>query len=129
MNIIKNKFFLKKRKNSIQLEIIKVKHGDISSNGYLFNKIAYISDCSFISNESLKRLMNLRLLIIDCLKFKKHKTHLNFKECLSYIKILNPKKTILTNLSGDIDYSFFKKKLLKISKDIIPGYDGLEVVI
>jgi phosphoribosyl 1,2-cyclic phosphate phosphodiesterase len=129
MNIIKDKFFLKKRKNSIQLEIIKVKHGDICSNGFLFNKIAYISDCSFISNESLKRLMNLRLLIIDCLKFKKHKTHLNFKECLSYIKILNPKKTILTNLSSDIDYSFFKKKLLKISKDIIPGYDGLEVVI
>ncbi len=45
----------------------------------LFNKIAYISDCSSISeDESLKRLMNLKLLIIDCLKFKRHETHLNF---------------------------------------------------
>mgnify|MGYP000253183549 CR=1 FL=1 len=79
MNVIKNNFFLNKNKNSIQLETIKVRHGDINSNGYLFNKIAYISDCSSIPNESLKRLMNLKLLIIDCLKFKRHATHLNFK--------------------------------------------------
>ena len=129
MNIIKNNLHLKKNKNSIQLEAIKVRHGDINSNGYLFNKIAYISDCSSISNEALKKLMNLKLLIIDCLKFKSHETHLNFKKCLSYIKILNPKQTILTNLHSDIDYSSFKKKLFKISKNIIPGYDGLKVAV
>jgi phosphoribosyl 1,2-cyclic phosphate phosphodiesterase len=129
MNIIKNHFFLKKKNNSIKFETIKVKHGDIDCNGYLFNQIAYISDCSSISNECLKRLMNLKLLIIDCLKFKRHATHLNFKTCLSYIKMLNPKKTILTNLHSDIDYSSLKKKLSKISKNIIPGYDGLRVVI
>jgi len=129
MNIIKNNFFLKKNISSIQLETIRVRHGDINSNGYLFNKIAYISDCSSISSKSLKRLMNLKLLIIDCLKFKRHKTHLNFKKCLSYIKILNPKKAILTNLHSDFDYSFLRKKLLKISKNIVPGYDGLKVVI
>ena len=73
--------------------------------------------------------MNLKLLIIDCLKFKSHATHLNFKECLNYIKYLKPKNTILTNLHSDIDYSTFQKKLLEISKKIIPGYDGLEVII
>jgi phosphoribosyl 1,2-cyclic phosphate phosphodiesterase len=129
MNIIKNNFFLKKKTSSIQLETIRVRHGDINSNGYLFNKIAYISDCSSISSKSLKRLMNLKLLIIDCLKFKSHETHLNFKECLSYIKILKPKKTILTNLHSDIDYLFLRKKLFKISKNIVPGYDGLRVII
>jgi phosphoribosyl 1,2-cyclic phosphate phosphodiesterase len=129
MNIINNNFFLKKNKKSIQFETVKVRHGDINSNGYLFNKIAYISDCSSISKKSLKKLMNLKLLIIDCLKFKSHATHLNFKKCLFYIKILKPKKTILTNLHSDIEYSSFKKKLIKISKNIIPGYDGLKVTI
>jgi len=129
MNIINNNFDLKKNKNLIKFKVIKVKHGDINCNGYLFNKIAYISDCSFIYKKNLKQLLNLKLLIIDCLKFKSHKTHLNFKRCLSYIKILNPKKTILTNLHSDIDYSLFKKKLSKISKNIIPSYDGLRVAI
>ena len=69
------------------------------------------------------------MLIIDCLKFKSHATHLNFKKCLNYIKILKPKNTILTNLHSDIDYSLLKKKLLKISENVIPGYDGLKIVI
>jgi phosphoribosyl 1,2-cyclic phosphate phosphodiesterase len=43
--------------------------------------------------------------------------------------MLNPKKTILTNLHSDIDYSSFEKKLSKISINIIPGYDGLRIVI
>ena len=129
MNIINNDFTIVKNKNLIKFEVIKVKHGDINCNGYLFNKVAYISDCSLIPKKSLIQLVNLKLLIIDCLKFKSHKTHLNFKKCLYYIKILRPNKTILTNLHSDIDYSFFKKKLLKISKNIVPGYDGLKVII
>jgi phosphoribosyl 1,2-cyclic phosphate phosphodiesterase len=71
----------------------------------------------------------LKLLIIDCLKYKSHATHLNFKKCLNYIKILSPKNTILTNLHSDIDYSSLKKKLLKISENVIPGHDGLKIVI
>jgi len=129
MNVFKNNFFLKKNKKKIQLDAIKVRHGDINSNGYLFNKIAYISDCSIISNKSLEKLMNLELLIIDCLKFKNHATHLSFKKCLSYINKLNPKKTVLTNMHSDIDYSYAKMKLAKISKNIIPGYDGLKIIV
>ena len=128
-NIIKNKFLLKKNKNSIEFEAIKVRHGDINSNGYIFNKIGYISDCSEISKKTLKKLLNLKLLIIDCLKYKPHPTHLSFNKCLFYINLLKPKKTILTNLHSDIDYNFLKKKLLFFSKEITPAYDGLKFVI
>jgi phosphoribosyl 1,2-cyclic phosphate phosphodiesterase len=129
MNIIRNFFVLKKNSDTIKFEVIKVKHGDIHSNGYLFNQIGYISDCSSISKKSLNKLKNLKLLIIDCLKYKSHATHLNFKKCLHYIKILSPKNTILTNLHSDIDYSSLKKKLLKVSENVIPGHDGLKIVI
>ena len=95
----------------------------------MFNQIAYLSDCSSISKKSLDKLKNLKLLIIDCLKFQSHATHLNFKQCLNYIKILKPKNTILTNLHSDIDYSLLKKKLLKMSENVIPGHDGLRIVI
>ena len=129
MNIIKNFFVLKRNADSIKFEAIKVKHGDIYSNGYLFNQIGYISDCSSISKKSLNKLKNLKLLIIDCLKYKSHATHLNLKECLNYIKILSPKNTILTNLNSDIDYLSLKKKLLKMSENVIPGHDGLKIII
>jgi len=113
----------------MNFEVIKVIHGDICANGYLFNKIVYISDCSAIPKKSLKKILNPKLLIIDCLKFKKHKTHLNFKKTLFYISKINPKKAILTNLHSDIDYSFIKNKLRKISNNIMPAYDGLSIKI
>ena len=127
--IIKSKIIIKKSKNSITFDPVKVSHGDISANGYLFNGIVYISDCSSISSENLKKISNPNLLIIDCLKFKKHATHLNFKKSLYYINKIKPKKTILTNLHSDIDYSNFKKKLEMTSKKIIPAFDGLRIKI
>jgi phosphoribosyl 1,2-cyclic phosphate phosphodiesterase len=127
--IVKNKIFIKKKKNSITFTRIKVCHGDINASGYLFNKIAYISDCSFIPFEEHEKLCSLDLFIIDCLKYKNHKTHLNFKEMLYYVKKFKPKKTILTNLHSDIDYSKIKKKLNKIKLNIIPAYDNLSIKI
>jgi len=35
----------------------------------------------------------------------------------------------LTNLHSDIDYLNIKKKLNKISKNILPAYDGLKQTI
>lgn len=127
MNIIKNKFFISKNKNKIFFEPIVVAHGDTKAYGYIFKKIAYISDCSFISKNELKKLYNLNILIIDCLKFKKHKTHLNYYEVIKYIKILKPKKTILTNLHSDIDYKKLKNKLAKLTNNIVPAYDGMKI--
>ncbi len=129
INIIKNKFFIKKKENKILFEPIMVSHGDTKAYGYLFKKIAYISDCSHISEDELKKLYNLNILIIDCLKFKKHKTHLNYYEVIKYIKILNPKKTILTNLHSDIDYIKLKNKLSKLTNNIVPAYDGMNIKI
>ena len=127
--IIKKKFFLRKNRNYIAFEPIIVKHGNINANGYLFNKICYISDCSSINKQHLKKLMNLELLIIDCLKFKSHATHLNYKKCINYINIIKPKKTILTNLHSDMDYLKLKKKLKYKYSNIIPAYDNFKIKI
>jgi phosphoribosyl 1,2-cyclic phosphate phosphodiesterase len=129
MNIIKKKFFINKNRNKILFEPIIVAHGDTKAYGYIFKKIAYISDCSFISKKELTKLHNLNILIIDCLKFKKHKTHLNYYEAIKLIKVLNPKKAILTNLHSDIDYGCLKSKLLKEKINTMPAYDGMKILI
>ena len=71
-----------------------------------------------------KELQNLKYLIIDCLKFKKHPSHFNLKESLFVHHSLKPKKTILTNLHYDLDYNSLLKKL---PPNVIPAYDGLSL--
>ena len=130
-NIIKNKISFKKKNKKFTIEPIEVLHGNLKAFGYKFSNIAYLSDCSFIPNKSLKKLFNLNLLIIDCLKFKKHKCHLNFNEALNYIKIIKPKKTILTNMSKELDYFKLKQKLLTKkyrNYNISVGYDGRKIL-
>ena len=121
-NIVKKKFQISNKGQTIKIEPFEVIHGMIKATGYLFEKIAYISDCSEISNKAKKKLMNLDFLIIDCLRKDKHPSHFNYSDAINFIKSVRPKKAILTNLHVDLDYFDLKKKL---PSNIIPAYDGL----
>ena len=125
-NKIKKSFKLSKGRNSILFKTFEVDHGPITSTAYLFNKTAYISDCSGINDKVLHNLKNLNYLIIDCLKFNSHFGHFNIYDTLNIIDILKPKKAILTNLHTDLDYNFLKKNL---PSNIMPAYDGMRIKI
>ncbi len=120
--IVKKKFKILNKKSHIEIEPFEVSHGMIKATGYLFEKIAYISDCNEISKKVAKKLINLDFLIIDCLRKNKHPSHFNYDDAINFAKFINPKKTILTNLHVDLDYFELKKKL---PKNIVPAFDGL----
>jgi len=121
-HIFKNNFNIKKDKNNLKIKAIELQHGKIKANGFIFNKIAYLSDCNKIPNKSFKYLKNLNYLIIDCLRRDPHPTHFHLDETIKIARILKAKKTILTNLHVDLDYAILKKEL---PNNIIPAYDGL----
>ena len=121
-NIIKDSFFLEKKNISLKIDSFEVQHGQIKSTAYIFNKIAYLSDCSDIPDKYAYKLFNLDYLIIDCLRKKKHPGHFNYSTAIYLAKKFKAKKTILTNLHGDLDYNNLIKKL---PSNIIPAFDGL----
>lgn len=123
-NNIKSRFFLGKGREKVFFKTIKVLHGKIDVLGYIFEKTAYISDCNDMSIVKLNDLRNLKFLILDCLKYKKHPSHFNLNDALYIHHNLKPKKTILTNLHHDLDYNDLLKVL---PKNVIPAYDGLSI--
>ena len=123
-HVINNKFNIRKGKKKLLINSFEVQHGLIKATGFVFKKIAYISDCNEIPNKSLKKLFNLEYLIIDCLKIDKHPSHFNYEQAIDLVKKIKPKKTILTNLHTDLDYFDLKKKL---PKNILPAFDGLSI--
>ncbi len=125
LNILKKKHIFNKKNQKILIEAIPVQHGKIKSTCYIINKkIAYASDISSFFKKDYKKLVKLDYLIVDCLWYKKHFAHFNLDQVLELVKILTPKKTILTNMQSDLDYDELKKKLPKI---IVPGYDGMTI--
>ncbi len=125
-NLIKKRLKIKKGNNLITFDTFKVEHGQITSTAYIFNKTAYLSDCSNIKTSDFNKLKNLNYLIIDCLKFKRHPGHFNLETSLKISHHLKPKKTILTNLHTELDYNFLKKNL---PKNIVPAFDGMKLKI
>jgi phosphoribosyl 1,2-cyclic phosphate phosphodiesterase len=121
-HVINNNFLLKKGSEKMKIISFEVQHGLINATAYVINKIAYLSDCSYVPKESKKYLKNLDFLIVDCLRFKYHPGHFNLDSALSLSKELKPKKTILTNLHVDLDYDVLRKQL---PKHIVPAYDGM----
>jgi len=125
MNSIKKNFYFKDGTKKIHIRSLKVKHGNVNCICYIINKkLAYISDVSYIDKRDFKFLKNLRYLIIDCLWYREHPSHLNLDKSLKLINTLLPKKAILTNLHSDLDYNELKNKL---KKNVIPAYDGMRI--
>ena len=125
INSIKKDFYFKDGKNKIHIRSLKVKHGNVNCICYIINKkLAYISDVSHIDKKDFKILKNLKYLIIDCLWYREHPSHLNLDKSLRLINTLLPKKAILTNLHSDLDYNKLKSKL---KKNVVPAYDGMRI--
>ena len=123
LNKTKNIMKIKDKQKTIKINSFPVPHGKVKSICYIFDqKLAYISDVSNIEKKYFKYFKNLKYLVIDCLWYRYHPSHLNLEKVLELTKILKPKKTILTNLHSDLDY---KELLKRLPKKIIPAYDGL----
>ena len=125
LNSINQKLSIKDGKKNRNVIPIKVKHGKVNSICYIIDKkLAYISDVSKINEKDYKYFQNLNYLIIDCLWYRYHPSHLNLESSLELIRKFKPKKSILTNLHLDLDYQKLKRKL---PKNVVPAYDGLSV--
>ena len=125
INSINQKLSIKDGRKNRNIIPIKVKHGKVNSICYIIDKkLAYISDVSKINEKDYKYFKNLNYLIIDCLWYRYHPSHLNLESSLELINKLKPKKSILTNLHLDLDYQKLKRRL---PKNVVPAYDGLSV--
>ena len=123
LNLINKNLTFSNKNKKIHIKCVPVTHGSIKSLSFIINNnCAYAPDVNKIHNMHLKNFKNLKYFIVDCFRIKKHPTHYNLNEVLNLIKIIKPKKTILTNLHTDLDYNYLLKIL---PNNVIPAHDGL----
>ena len=123
LNLINKNLTFSDKNKKIYIKCVPVTHGSIKSLSFIINNnCAYAPDVNKIHYMDLKHFKNLKYFIVDCLRIKKHPAHYNLNEVLNLIKIIKPKKTILTNLHTDLDYNYLLKIL---PNNVIPAHDGL----
>lgn len=95
---------------------------NMDSLGFRINNFAYSTDVKSFPVESEQYLKGLDLWVVDCLKQEKSATHSNIEQTLSWIKRYQPKHSVLTHLSYQLDYDVLKTNL---PPHIEPAYDGM----
>ena len=110
----------------INVEAIKQIHGKGFSLGYRFDNIAYSTDVNNMPDESMKKLKNLDLWIVDCVRYEPHYSHSHFDQTMSWINKLKPKKAILTHMGHWLDYNELNSQC---PQNVEPGIDGMVITV
>jgi phosphoribosyl 1,2-cyclic phosphate phosphodiesterase len=109
-----------------ELEItpLEVIHGRLPVMAYRFNDFAYLTDLSDIPKETIDSLRNLDVLVLDCLRFREHPTHLWVDRALEFIEEIKPQRTFFTHMAHDIKHARDSERL---PANVEFAYDGLVV--
>ena len=99
-------------------------HGDGHSLGFRIGDFAYCTDVSHFPDESLPKLEGLETLVIDCLQYRLHPSHLSLQQAMEWIDRLKPKRAILTHMHIPLDYDTVRRET---PDRIEPAYDGMVI--
>jgi phosphoribosyl 1,2-cyclic phosphate phosphodiesterase len=94
--------------------------------GFRFGDIAYCTDTNEIPPESMAKLQNLDVLIIDALRHSPHATHNSLNQAIEISRILKPRRTLLTHTSHELEYHATNAAL---PPDIEMAYDGMQLLL
>ncbi len=108
----------------LQITPLQVIHGRLPVIAYRFNDFAYATDLNEIPPETLTALQDLDVMVLDCLRFKEHPTHLWLERALDYLDKLKPRRAYLTHIAHDVKHARDSKLL---PRGVEFAYDGLVV--
>jgi phosphoribosyl 1,2-cyclic phosphate phosphodiesterase len=102
-----------------------------------FVEAAYITDCNFISGESMDQLKNISCLIIGAPRVTPHETHFSFGEALAMVKKIDSpplRQVFFTHLTDDYLHTeiceygeTWRKENNCPQITVLPAFDGLEI--
>lgn len=111
--------------HGVLVTALRVMHGNLPIVGYKFGeRAAFITDVSFIPDETMQQLQNLDLLFLDATRIEPHPTHFHLDKAIETAQALAPKQTYFVHLAHDYDHDEVNKTL---PKGIQLAYDGLQV--
>ena len=103
--------------------LLPVMHANMEVYGFRVGDFAYITDVNFIPEDTFKKLVGVKILVISALRKKQHPSHFNLNEVLKVIERVNPEASYLTHLSHCIGKH--EDLVSELPDGVFVGFDGL----
>ena len=105
---------------------LEVNHGNIDALGFRVDDIAYLPDVFEIPEHTWEKLMNLKLWVVDALRYEPHPSHSHLERTLEWIERAKPERSIITNMHVDLDFETLYEEL---PINVEPAFDMLSVTL
>lgn len=106
---------------------IRVMHKDLPILGYRIGDLAYITDANYISPEEMLKLSDVKVLVINALRERKHFSHYCLSEALEVVAQVAPEQAYLTHISHEMGLHADVQRHLP--EGVFLAYDNLTVDI
>lgn len=106
---------------------VRVMHYNLPIVGFRIGRLAYITDCMTMPDESKEQLRDLDVLVINALRHTQHISHQTLSDALQLIEQLSPRRAYLIHMSHDMGLHSEVSKLLPPNVQL--AYDGMEIEI
>lgn len=112
-----------------KIEPLEILHGNLPIIGYLVDgKFAYITDASFISDQTFEKIKGVEVLVLNALRKKEiHHSHFTLEQALEISDKLKTKKAYFTHIS--LTLGFHDDVQEELPENRFLAYDGLEIEI
>ena len=109
----------------IKVTPILVKHAKMDVTAFRINNFTYITDASFISEESLQKIIGTEYLVVNALRLEPHPSHFTLSQALDLIKKICPKHAYITHVGHG--FGFYDEMQKNLPENVTLSYDGLKI--
>ena len=87
-----------------QILPLLVMHGRLPITGYKIGELAYLTDVKTLPQKTIDSVKGVHTLVLDCLRLKKHSTHINLEEALALIEQIQPQNTYFIHMNHELSH-------------------------
>ncbi len=109
----------------IEIIPVRVRHMDLEIYGFRVGNFAYITDASYVPDESKEKLIGVKYLVINALRKQKHISHFNLPEAIDFIREISPTRAFITHISHQM--GLYEEVTSELPAGIMLAYDGLSL--
>jgi len=106
---------------------IEVNHGNLQVFGYRIKDFVYLTDVKTIDIAEIKKLIGVKVLVVNALREEPHQTHFSLHDALDFIDLVQPERAYLTHISHLM--GFHEEVQQRLPKNVFLAYDNLKITL
>ena len=113
--------------NDLEVIPIEAYHNRLPILGFRMHDFAYLTDVKRMEKSEIKKLKNLKVLVVNALRLEPHYSHFNLDEALDFAAKVGAERTYFTHISHLLGFHAEVQKGLP--PNVFLAYDNLKITV